>query len=385
MQFVNEERIPMITKIKNSNFIKSLLNLLPLKNTILFESVPNLSDNTKAVFDEMIKRNLNKQFRLIWVLNKEEQQLPKIENVEYILGNDKRLLFYKLTSKCLICCNNFLVTQRKGQTSFYLTHGTPLKSLHEYYTIPNKIDYCISASKDVIPVYEHEFNFDKNKIVPLGFPRNDELTNKKRDLHPLFPNNNFDKIIVWYPTYRQHKNGTSVTSKALPIINDAQKADLLNEAAKKNNVLIVLKPHFAQDISYITELNLSNILFINDTFFTEKQISSYEFVGNCDALITDYSSIYFDYTLCDKPIALVWEDYEEYKRSPGFAIDIEKYLDGGEKVYCLDELESFVGRIAKNEDVLKEQRSLICSMTNHSTDGKNAARVVDFIIENANL
>ena len=146
-----------------------------------------------------------------------------------------------------------------------------------------------------------------------------------------------------------------------------------------------MKPHFAQDISYITNLNLSNILFINDAFFTKNQISSYEFVGNCDALITDYSSIYYDFMLCDKPIALVWEDIEEYKQNPGFAIGVEKYLDGGEQVYSLDELNLFVKHVAEGKDVLKEQRNAICAMTNHSTDGKNSARVVDFIIEKAKL
>ena len=65
--------------------IKKILNHLPLGNIILFESVPNLSDNTKAVFDEMIRRNMNQTYQLIWVLNKEEKNLPKIHNVKYLL------------------------------------------------------------------------------------------------------------------------------------------------------------------------------------------------------------------------------------------------------------------------------------------------------------
>ena len=365
--------------------IRRTLLAMPLRNTIMFESVPNLSDNTKAVFDEMIRRNMNQKYKLIWVLNKEEPNLPQIDNVEYILKTDKKFEFYRYTSKCFVCCNEYLGSLKKGQTSVYLTHGTPMKSLRAYYTIPENIDYCISAGENIIPIYEHEFNYDQKNIVPLGFPRNDVLTNSKRDLHPLFKNKDFDKIIVWYPTYRQHSNGTSYTGNALPIINDVQKAEVLNEVAVKNRTLIVLKPHFAQDLSYIKNLNLSNILFINDSFFVENEISSYEFVGNCDALITDYSSIYFDYTLCDKPIALVWEDYEEYKKSPGFATGIEQYLSGGEKVYTLDEFTSFIERVAKDEDILKEERNRVCAMTNYSKDGKNAARVVDFIVEKAKL
>ena len=43
---------------------------------------------------------------------------------------------------------------------------------------------------------------------------------------------------------------------------------------------------------------------INDSFFIDNDITSYELLAACDSMITDYSSVYFDYTLCDKPIGL---------------------------------------------------------------------------------
>ena len=61
------------------------------------------------------------------------------------------------------------------------------------------------------------------------------------------------------------------------------------------------------------------------------------------------------------------------------------YLDGGEKVYTLDELNAFVTRVAAGEDVLKEERNRVCALTNYSKDGQSAARVADFIIEKAKL
>ena len=168
-------------------------------------------------------------------------------------------------------------------------------------------------------------------------------------------------------------------------MNCAENARKLNEVARKNNVLLVVKPHFAQDISYITDCNLSHIRFINDSFFAEHNISSYEFVGSCDALITDYSSIYYDYLLCDKPIAAIWEDIEEYRANPGFAVDVDYYVKGAEKVYTLDDFESFIDRLANGVDLLREERAEINALVNQSTDGKNAARVADFIIEKADL
>lgn len=367
-------------------FIKKILIfLLPLRNIILLESVPNLSDNTKAVFDELIRRGINNKYKIIWILNNPETNPPQIENVSYIMHDSFLLKIYRIVSKCMICCNDFLVTVKKGQTSFYLSHGTPIKSLHDYYTIPNEIDYCLAAGPDIMPICSYEFCYPQDKFFTLGFPRNDVLTKTNLDLKKIFEKENIEKFIVWYPTYRQHKNGFTVTANALPILNDSEKAKQLNDVAKLNKTLIILKPHFAQDISYIKDLNLSNIIFINDKFFEEKNITSYEFVGSCDALITDYSSIYFDYTLCNKPIALVWEDYNEYKANPGFAVNVEEFLSGGEKVYSLSDLTSFVENVANGVDPLYHERNVICDRVNISRNGNNSSNVVNFIIEKANL
>jgi CDP-glycerol glycerophosphotransferase (TagB/SpsB family) len=168
-----------------------------------------------------------------------------------------------------------------------------------------------------------QFNIDEKKLFSLGFPRNDVLMASKRDFSSLF-GKRYDKIIVWYPTFRQHKSGGGTASRnALPIIHDQVKAKKLNDFAMKLNTLIVVKPHFAQDISYIQDLNLNNIVFINDEFFFQNHISSYEFVGSCDALITDYSSVLFDYLLYGKAAVLFAPDLEKYRENRGFYLDYE--------------------------------------------------------------
>ena len=146
-------------------------------------------------------------------------------------------------------------------------------------------------------------------------------------------------------------------------------------------MLIVLKPHFAQDVTYIKDMKLSNIRFIGDDFFEENNICSYEFITGCDALITDYSSVYFDYTLCDKPIAVIWEDIEEYKKNPGLINDYEHYLRGAEKLYNLTDLKEYISRVSHGIDLLKNERNDVMREVNISGDGKNAERVVNYIIE----
>lgn len=379
----------MGNKIKTfiKNTVLFFLNLIPAQNTIVFESVPDLSDNTKAVFDEMIKRGLNKKYKLIWLVSDKEKRFKKIDNVRYIdLKSKYRRLAYLwlcVRAKCLICCNGFLISYTKKQKSFYLTHGTPLKSVRSYYNVPEGIDYVIAASKQTEKLISYEFNVEPNKVLGLGFPRNDALISSSYDVHSLL---GYEKVIVWYPTFRQHKSGkVTGSNQALPILIDLENAENLNEFAKEKNVLLVIKPHFAQDVSYIKNYNLSNIKFIDDSFFEENNLTSYCFVGSCDALITDYSSIYFDFLLCNKPIAVVWSDIEDYRKKPGFAVDVDYYMKGAEKIYTLDDFKAFVYNIANGSDSLYKERNEICTWANYNLDNKNAERVVNFIVEKANL
>ena len=378
-----------MSKISLKQILKNVLCRLPIKRYIVFESVPDFTDNSKAVYDEMLRRGLNKKYKCIWLVSDRRKIYPKHENTWYVdtcngLGR-VMLYYYMVRAKCLICCNKFLYTDNKKQKSFFLTHGTAIKSVHEYYNVPDGIDYILIASEGTKEMMSYELNGNINKFIPLGFPRNDVLQSVGRNLHDYF-GEKFDKIIAWYPTFRQHKSGNTAGGEhTIPIIHAEEQAFEVNRIAAENKVLLVVKPHFAQDTSYIKRLGLSNIAFIDDSFFENKDISSYEFIGSCDALITDYSSVYYDFLLCDKPIAMVWEDYEEYRMNPGFAYDMSFCAKGAEKIYDVNDMVGFISLVAKGEDRLCQERREIKNWANFADDGKNSARVVEFIIEKAEL
>ncbi|MBQ8393581.1 MAG: CDP-glycerol glycerophosphotransferase family protein [Clostridia bacterium] len=359
----------------------------PLHNTFLLESVPDISDNTKAVYDEMVRRGINEKYKIIWLVKNTDCRYPETKNVSYyplIARNHKerkKLIKVKLTCKYLISCNFFLTTERRGQISFYLGHGSAIKSIRSYYNMPKNIDHCLAASSDMVNIMSYEMKTDKSKFFALGYPRNDVLCKPGMDLHNVL-NKSYKKVIVWYPTFRQHSSGgSSLTKNALPIIHDLEKAISLNDYAKEKGILIVIKPHFAQDLSYIKNTELSNIVFIDESLFIDNKISSYEFVAGCDALVTDYSSIYYDYTLCDKPMALVWEDYKEYESSVGFAVDMDEYMKGAEIIYTLDDFKVFIEHLSFDIDIKKAERNEIKNLVNYSDDGKSSVRVVDFIFD----
>ncbi len=367
------------------------MSLLHRRDVILFESIPDFGDNTYEVYCEMVRRGLDKQYTLVWSCGQRHRMEEAPKGVRYIYPLEKSLkeklrnIYYMAGAKCLICCNRFLVPWHRGQSSFYLSHGTPFKSVRGYYTMPPQIQYCLSAALGVEEMMAWEFKVAPEKMFSLGFPRNDILTQPPVDVKKLL-NTDCKKVAVWYPTFRTHKNGIQAGSgKALPIIHNAQAARELNDWARQEDVLLVLKPHFAQDLTQIKSMELSNIRFIDESFFQTHHVSSYGFVAGCDALITDYSSIYYDYMLCDKPIGLVWEDVEEYRQTPGFAVDIQTYGAGGVKIYTLEDYKVFIAEVAQGVDSCAQDRRRLRDLTNYATDGKNAQRVTDFIMEKAGL
>lgn len=369
-----------------------------IKPSIIFESKPPFSDNTKAVFDELVNRGYGKRYRLFWVTHNGFAEV-KNDVITYWNKGERKTLKEKIRSysldfqtKCIICCNTFLgssgrhqITSGKNQLSFYLSHGTPIKRVKEYYTSPGGIDYMISAAPELNVLMAEEFSIPVENTVALGFPRNDVFSKPAKDLKKLL-GKTYNKIIIWYPTYRQNlDHSINLAGNSLPLIHEENNANQINEVARRDNVLIVVKPHFAQDVTQIQKLELSNIFFIDDNFFVEHNITSYEMLASSDALITDYSSVYYDYTLRDRPIAVIWEDIDEYKKDPGFAVDLDDYLKGAEKVYNIEDLCEFVKAVANDEDCLQTDRREIRDRVNISTDGQNTNRVVDFIIDKAKL
>lgn len=364
------------------------------RNDIVYEAVPDLKDNTFQVFEELYRRGYNKKYRSIWLVRDKAAALktakdnPLFENTVFVEKKTKlqraRFKWLRLRAKYLISCNEILPSFDGEQISFFLTHGTGIKQLHDY-TMPEGVDYCLTASEELIPMTARELKYPAEKIFITGFPRNDVLFTADVDLKKYF--GDFDKYVCWYPTFRQSsaKGVQNVNEHAFPIIHDADKARELNDYAKEKNILIVVKPHYAQDVSYITDLNLSNIRIVNDAFFEEKGFSSYEFMASCDSLITDYSSIYFDYLLCDKPIAVCWEDIEEYTKYPGFSLDVNDWMSCTHKIYTLPDFYEYLDEIASGADSFKEDRQKINARANKYTDGNSTARVADFIIEKAKL
>lgn len=369
--------------------IDRLSDLIKIRNVILFESVPDYSDNTRKVFDEFINRGFNDKYTFVWVCNEESSigklniKFKKLDNVRIVYANSiKYKFYYRKCAKAFVTCNQLLEKSKKVQYYCDLAHGCAFKNCAGKYSLPSGCE-----NGDVMTISNYMAKYDAINLScdvkcmkNLGYARNDDLFNTKNEFPSII--GNCDKVIYWMPTYRQHKWSEEVHSDiSMPIIHDSKLANKVNSVCQRNNVFMIIKLHNAQNASLVNQNNLSNIAYIDNSYIESLNISNYELLGNCDALISDYSSVYYDFLLCDKPIGLCWEDFDSYANSEGFTVDPQLIMAGGEKIYTVDDLCSFVESVANEKDPLKEERNKIKLMVHDHVDNQSTNRIVDYLIE----
>lgn len=357
-----------------------------IEDIIFFESAPDFSDNSRFVFEEMIRRDYNRNYKLFWAVeNPEKFKDYDIPNVSFIKKFSKEWKEYTYKSKVLISCNQLFYKAicRPDQICVHLCHGTVFKSCGPHVYLPNRIDYVNYISHDFMKEIGPRINnISKEKAIFLGYPRNDIFFDEKIDIHNVFPENSFDKCIVWLPTFRQNKANTrQYSSISQPIIHNVEDAKILNDYAREKNILIVLKPHFNQNMDAIKKVQLENLLIIDDEYLFEKGVILYQVLAASDAMLTDYSSVYYDYLNADKPIGLCWEDFDEFNERDGFEVDLEPIIASSEMVNTMDDMYRFIDNISNGVDLKRVERNKYNDLVNPYHDGNSSKRVVDFIEE----
>lgn len=370
--------------------IGAILRLFRLSNVIIFEVEHGARDNARAVLHEVLRRDWNKRYRIILLSDDPGSiQLRRIKRVTVL----KRIeygdsWFAKMRMRwlhlraCLIIDENKQIRKRNPNTThIYLSHGSPVKSTHDYYNCSEDTDFSLCQSEYWRPIESYQLKIPEDKLIIKGFPRNDVLFSTSASFTGLF-SEEYRAVVTWYPTFRQNKRYSEARhteSAAIPILHDETAAKQINSIAAKYGVLLVVKPHPAQDLSRIQALDLDHLKVITDEFFERHGITSYEFLGKTDALITDYSSVIFDYLLTGKPIALAQEDYEEYEKKVGFAIDMNLLRSCAVQLETAEDFEPFFRDLVEGNDPLREKRDELMHLTNQYTDGHSTERVVDWL------
>lgn len=373
--------------------VKKLLSLLPVQDTILFESSPDFACNTYPVF-LMLRKELP-EYKMVWAVT-EKKAVPNGVDDTFLIESNRvfpklKTFYYMCTAKAVVFSNRVIDKCRPGQVHIFLGHGSKTKKTRGVYEPGANVDYINVQSHFFDDIVTYEYNCEKEKLVYLGYPRCDSFfvvcpEEVKRKLH-LDDNSRY---FVWLPTFRKHRNHDAMSGMhsglysqlGMPLVYDMESLASLEKFLDAHNMVIYFKPHPAQDVSGLVRAQTRNIRIIKDTDLADMDVSLYDLLAASDGLITDYSSVFFDYLLADKPIATTTDDMEEWKKMTGFAFDLDAFLDEATtRISSLQGLYEFLEGIDRETDRKAAGRKRIRELTNIYYDGDSAKRVAAFIRE----
>ena len=384
------------------HLLSIFIGLFNKKKYIIFESFPDFTGSPKRICQDLDKRGFGSKYTFIWAVDKNQKNslgsyktIPFWGNLNFI---DRLKKNFTLANAILIIDSNRYIQKIKSETlRLHTRHGGTLKRVDDYSNGIGNIDYILSlcsemASLERAITYQRA-NLKKDQFLLLGYPSNDELFNPikettKETLNKELNISHCNKIIGWLPTYREHKvsemNVQSIRfPQGVPLLYDVDSFKKVNDILKKNDILLILKQHHAQALP-LKASGFSNIKIVSDDLLNNLKISVIDLALFFDALITDYSSLYYEFLLLNRPIALTIDDYDEYSKDPGFCID---YFDWIKGVYLktTPDLIQFINNIAKGLDLAKGEREKTKLRIHKYTDNLSTKRVVDFLIENVKL
>ena len=341
---------------KINNFTSKLNTMIPKKrNRIVIYSNWGFRDNIRTLYQYLVDNGYQDKYEIVCASN-DFYHLERDSRVKFT--SIYRGLYYFLTSKYFFYSfGKYPIKPTKKQMVVNLWHGMPLKKIGNLENGMENIDYnfftkLVSSSDLFTPIMKAAFNANDEQMLLVGNIRNDELFEE-----------NIDKNIIWMPTYRNSKN-----------YHDSQDAIIFSlddlEFNRMNNLLagyeyhLYIKLHPLEESHFKFKNNYSNIHMLSEDIISQNYGTLYKFLGTTSALITDYSSVFLDYYLLNRPVAFTINDYEEYKEKRGFVFVDVKSLMVGPTISNLDELLKFLLSVMKSEDEFYIERNKVNSIVN---------------------
>lgn len=250
---------------------------------------------------------------------KEKLYFYGITDVEFVLYESTEHLKALATAKYLFTDTSMPVYFIKRNKQIYLNtwHGTPFKTLGksshgEMHRIGNLqrnfriADYILYPSNYMKEHMLEDYmldNISNNKVLLTGYPRNTVFFEEPN--HDIIKAECLEgkQVIAYLPTWRGNLNETSGEDEILTYLRQ------MDQALNDNQLCYVnLHPYLKGTIDFSQFKNLKTI---------PPKYETYDFLNCCDVLITDYSSVFFDYACAKKKIILFAYDEEEYFRDRG--------------------------------------------------------------------
>ncbi|OUC51525.1 CDP-glycerol:glycerophosphate glycerophosphotransferase [Eggerthia catenaformis] len=355
---------------------------------IVFESFrgASYSDTPKYIY-EYLAKNYPGEYKFVWVLNDKSYTLPYEGQI--VKRFSRKYAYYMGIAKYFVFNTRQPLWFRKREEQIFLEtwHGTPLKRLAfdqeevtaaspsyktQFYRQKQEWDFLIAANKFSSDVFRSCFMYD-GPMLETGYPRNDLLKDPDRDEITIELKKKCGiplskRTILYAPTWRDDEYYGNGSYKFQIKLNlEMMKKELGDE------YVVILRTHY-----YIAD-NIDLTGLEDFAYNLSKYDDVTEIYLMSDILITDYSSVFFDYAGLRRPMLFFTYDLDKYRDIlRGFYIDMEKELPGP-LVYTTEEV---INRIKSIDEMNKEYASRYDAFYERFCcweDGHATKRVVDAV------
>lgn len=305
------------------------------KNTILYESRDgnSITDSPYAIFKYLLDNPQFKDYVHIWsvqdfdALDPVISKYKSIPNVKFVRRNSKDYIKYLASCEYLINNSTFqsFYIHKEGQKYINTWHGTPLKHMgfdipgnpaHSQNVLRNFLstDYILSPNPHTTKMFSDSYKLNglyEGKIIEAGYPRIDLMFNTNREafINELYSVgleiDRHKKNILYAPTWKG-TNVSQANNDVLQIIADMK--DLQENIGKDYNILVKVHPYLYKQAIKYPEIK---------TMLIPDYIDPNELQSIVDILITDYSSIFFDFLVTGRPILFYTWDADVYREERG--------------------------------------------------------------------
>lgn len=367
-----------------------ILRLLPVRNVMLFESMSGFQDNSKALFEEMIAQGLNRKYKMIWFVaapnTMKDIDYPNVYFLKKtgVTRKSLRYIYYNSIAKYCFYTHEVLGYRTDNkQIRFFLTHGTPLKDSRGCFGPVNHHTHILSTSDFSAGLRAKSLLGGKDKMQILGFPRNDTMFREDVGTNAFLAKHDYSKLVIWLPTFKRIHNSDrldfAVDSEMDVSLMNPDFFQRLNAKLEETDTLLIIKFHPNQNLDFVPFCNLSRIVTLSNHEMFQERIDLYALLGKSDALITDFSSVCFDYLLLNKPIGFELGDMENYSSGRGFIMENPFEYMAGDKMHEEVDFIRFIDKLAINQDDYVFEREVLSIKMNRFSDNTSAQRILTFL------
>lgn len=346
-------------------------------NNVLFasEARPNMQGNLKAVHDRMLERGLDRDFNFGYSFRTgRTSSRQNALNLAWQMGKANTILIddYFAVLKDLGDRNKQKIVQlwhagsgfKSVGYSRFGQYGSPnLRNAHRLYS------YAICGSQHLRDVYSEAFGIEREAVLATGLPRIDGFLREGRaeqvrtEFEGSFPDAQGKRKILLAPTFRGRGSGDAHY--------DYDEIDFptLYEACGEDSVVLFRQHHFIPEPAPIPAEFRDRLIDVASCPDTN------DLLLISDVLITDYSSVIYEYSLLERPMIFFAYDLETYSATRGMHRAYEEAAPGNIAT-TFDELVALIREpglsVEKTKEFVRENFDYV--------DTNNSDRVIDSLI-----